>query len=127
MWWPHNNCLFSAPSTRTRKYIMYPPPTMGHIIASTYLYNKIYLLSGKLMYNKFVKWIGIRHVSYLSLSTWYLNINRCCKAIKIDRNITCIGLKSCIFWCNPLKGCISRNRILSYLLRGSKLISRIQG
>ena len=32
-----------------------------------------------------------------------------------------------LFRCNPLKGCISRNRISTNSLGGSKLISRIQG
>ena len=45
------------------------------------------------MLNKFVWWIGIRTFTYLLLSTWYLNINGCCKAIKVDQNKTSIGFK----------------------------------
>ena len=29
----------------------------------------------------------------MSLSTWYWNINGCCKAIQVDQNITCICFK----------------------------------
>ena len=31
--------------------------------------------------------------TYLSLSTWYLKINGCCKSRIVDPNKTCIGLK----------------------------------
>ena len=34
------------------------------------------------MFNKFFWWIGIRSFRYLSLSTWYLNVIKCYKAIE---------------------------------------------
>ena len=45
------------------------------------------------MLNKLVCWIGIRYFTYLSLSTWYLKLNRWCNSRKVDQNITCIGFK----------------------------------
>ena len=32
-----------------------------------------------------------KNFTYFSLSTWYLNLNKYCKVIKGDQNITCIG------------------------------------
>ena len=43
---------------------------------------------------KIVWWIGIRNFTYLLLLTWYSNKNECCKAIKVDQNITGIGFRA---------------------------------
>lgn len=74
-------------------YVFPPPPTMGRIIALPHPKNLSDFKTGKPMLIKFVLWIGIRNFTYLLISTWYLNINGCCKAIKIDQNITGTSLK----------------------------------
>ena len=35
----------------------------------------------------------MRNLAYFSVYSWYLNINGCCKAVKVDQNTTCIGCK----------------------------------
>ena len=67
--------------------------TMGHLIALPYPKTKIDLLTGKPMLNISFLLIKISYFTYFSLSSWYSNINRSCKAIKVHQNLTCIGFK----------------------------------
>ena len=65
-----------------------------YLLYLKFFYNLLLTLDRELpikhFYTAHFPW---RNFTYLSWSTWYLNINGCCKAIKVDQHITCIGFK----------------------------------
>ena len=67
-------------------------------IALPYLKNLVYLSTDNQIFINFCWLIGIRNFTYFS-STWYLKLNGCRKAIKVDQNITCIDLKASLGRC----------------------------